>query len=314
MFSLRKILFIFILYSVHWLHGTEVFFASSAVEEQTYTLPVMDYGAIYAVDPNEDGFLNIFDLIYILEILYKDSTTVRADLNQNGRIDIFDLIELLKYLADPPKQGNARIIIKVRDPEPDTLISGARLSTSFDLSLVFGTILDPDVEPGRGLFIEVLMDKTIDNGIVYWGNSVEIEAGKKIGILVVKFIDPSRQDPVSHSGRCEEFFVRSGSIYHPEINYFDKPFVIKPRIEKVSETEQYVVWDSMPNASSTMITERSNGFSAGQVSKVPRYKLEKPDAGEIMISFIFWTYMGLWQGETVRYVYRPAEGIFEKIE
>jgi len=52
-------------------------------------------------DSNEDGKVNIFDLIDLLRVLSGVSYSWNADVNNDGDIDIFDLLDLLKTLVAP---------------------------------------------------------------------------------------------------------------------------------------------------------------------------------------------------------------------
>ena len=51
-------------------------------------------------DVNQDGKVNIFDLLDLLRILAgTQDETSSADVSQDGKVNIFDLLELLKLLS-----------------------------------------------------------------------------------------------------------------------------------------------------------------------------------------------------------------------
>ena len=61
------------------------------------------YNGTCTGDINQDGNLNIFDLLELLKILGTGNHYIHhADLDNSGATDIFDLVSLLGYLATPP--------------------------------------------------------------------------------------------------------------------------------------------------------------------------------------------------------------------
>ncbi|MEA1996507.1 MAG: dockerin type I repeat-containing protein, partial [Gemmatimonadota bacterium] len=67
-------------------------------------LPSFDFLPVVSGDGNQDGVVNIFDLITLLQALGGSSVPspdqeYAMDLDRNGRVDIFDLLELLRVLS-----------------------------------------------------------------------------------------------------------------------------------------------------------------------------------------------------------------------
>ena len=65
-------------------------------------MPDMGYFELQAIgDINQDGNLNIFDIILLIEnILYNQNYIANGDINQNGINSVTDVIQLINTILD----------------------------------------------------------------------------------------------------------------------------------------------------------------------------------------------------------------------
>lgn len=282
-------------------------FSPAAADED-----IPDQG-LYQVDPNGDGNLNILDILKILEDLSDEKPQIESsDLNGNGRVDIFDLLKALQYLSDPPDPGYARLILSVKDPEYVYSSTGLHLATSPVEMPVRGAIyLD---EAGQKTWYKNFnMDSTrLSSGELFWEKSIDI-AGVLDIMVVIRKESEYVGGVTSFAGRSLDFSIKSGNTYQVGIYGFEKPFTIFPSIEKVSEQEIFVVWDSLPAAKYYNIYEHVDSLyyirHEGVIS--PGIQVTEPGADVIYYTFFPVDYTGM-TGSPTYYLFKLSENIFQQ--
>lgn len=151
------------------------------------------------------------------------------------------------------------------------------------------------------------------DGTVCLETAADVPAGDSIIVFVTKTQEISlRTFKCTNLGVSDLFLPNQNSTYTPDIKHFDKPYIINACIEKVSETEHYVVWDSLYAAEYYLFNELVDTYIRGEPCTLYTSKWPVSDLNaERIIYYITACGKGGWIVNTSSmYHYLPKEGIF----
>lgn len=192
--------------------------------------------------------------------------------------------------------------------------TGAQLSGDYELPPYTAYFFKEDANPLKENIPSIQLYETVaKDGTVLLENVYDFVSGHSMVVLAVKYEEiKTRLYVETNVGKTLPFSLKPNYTHTPEILHFDKPFSINARIENISDSIRYVIWDSIPVAEYYTIHEVPDedfGKTPARKIQSPSWQVLNLDAGEILFNISAYGYKNFVK-TSASYIYRPQDGYF----